>query len=67
MILRSLLKIVTIRGMPVRLHYTWLLVALIGIPLLTTIIIPTFLPDSSGLARIALALLILVLVRTAPS
>ncbi len=60
--MRNLLNIMTVRGMPVRLHYTWLFVALIGIPLLTTITIPLYMPDASGLARIALALLILVAV-----
>jgi Zn-dependent protease len=47
--------------MPVRLHYTWLLAALIGLPLLTIVMLPAALPDTSRLARLALALLILAL------
>jgi Zn-dependent protease len=46
--------------MPVRLHYSWLIAALIGVPLLTTVILPTAIPNSSVPGRLLLALLILV-------
>jgi Zn-dependent protease len=51
----------TVRGLPVRLHYTWLLVLLLGLPILSRVTLPGYLPELGGLATIALALLILAL------
>ena len=59
--MRNLFQIMTVRGMPVRLHYSWLIAALIGVPLLATVTIPNSMPDSSAPARILLALLIFVI------
>jgi Zn-dependent protease len=59
--MRNLFQIMTIRGVPVRLHYTWLIAVLIGIPFLTTITIPMSMPDSSTPTRVLLALLILAI------
>jgi Zn-dependent protease len=47
--------------MPVRLHYTWLIVALIGVPVLATLTLPSFTPNVSGPVGLLLALLTLVL------
>jgi len=60
--MRNLFHVVTVRGMPVRLHYTWLIVALIGIPLFTTVTLRIMMPDASGPIRILLALVTLVLI-----
>ncbi|HET9222675.1 MAG TPA: site-2 protease family protein [Roseiflexaceae bacterium] len=57
--MRDLYHIITVRRTPVRLHYSWLIAALIGLPLLTTVILPAALPDSSVPGRLLLALLIL--------
>jgi Zn-dependent protease len=59
--MRNLYHVLTIRGMPVRLHYTWLIAALLGVPVMSGVIIPIYLPDMGGLARFGLALLILAL------
>jgi Zn-dependent protease len=47
--------------MPIRLHYTWGIVVLLGIPVLSGAIIPAALPNLGGFARVVLALLILAL------
>ncbi|MDQ2995636.1 MAG: hypothetical protein M3R61_01065 [Chloroflexota bacterium] len=47
--------------MPVRLHYTWAIVALLGIPVLSGVTIPVALPTMGGVARVLLAVLILAL------
>jgi Zn-dependent protease len=57
--MRDLYHIITVRRTPVRLHYSWLIAALIGVPLLTTVILPAAIPDSSVPGRFLLALLIL--------
>jgi Zn-dependent protease len=59
--MRNLYYLTTIGRMPVRLHYTWAIVVLLGIPVLSGAIIPAALPNLGGLARIVLALLILAL------
>jgi hypothetical protein len=59
--MRNLYHVLTIRGMPVRLHYTWLIAALLSVPVMSGVIIPIYLPDMGGLARFGLALLILAL------
>jgi Zn-dependent protease len=59
--MRNLVYLTTIRGLPVRLHYTWLIVLLLGLPILTRVTLPSYLPELGGLANIALALLILAL------
>lgn len=60
--MRNLLKVVTVRGMPVRLHYTWLFIVLISLPLLTQYLLPQLLPAADGPARLAVAILILLAV-----
>jgi len=59
--MRTLYRVGTWRGMPVRLHYTWLVAALLGVPVLAEMTIPAELPNLGGVGRIVLALLILVL------
>jgi Zn-dependent protease len=59
--MRHLYYVLTIRGMPVRLHYTWAIVGLLGIPVLSGMLIPAALPTVGGFARVLLALLILAL------
>ncbi|MEP7188364.1 MAG: site-2 protease family protein, partial [Roseiflexaceae bacterium] len=59
--MRNLYYVTTIRGMPIRVHYTWLVVVLLGIPVLTNVAIPASLPEIGGLARLALALIVLAL------
>jgi Zn-dependent protease len=59
--MRNLYYLRTIRGMPVRLHYTWIVAALLGIPVLAEIILPTYAPNLTGLVRILLAALIAML------
>ena len=56
----DLYHIITVRRTPVRVHYSWLIAALIGVPVLTTVILPAALPDSSVPGRLLLALLVLV-------
>jgi site-specific recombinase XerD len=58
---RYLMYLTTVRGLPVRLHYTWLLVLLLGLPILSRVTLPGYLPELGSLATIALALLILSL------
>ncbi len=59
--MRNLYSITTIRGMPVQVHYTWIIVALLGVWVLGGVTLPAFLPASGVLARLLLALLILAL------
>jgi Zn-dependent protease len=59
--MRNLYYLRTIRGMPVRLHYTWIVAALLGIPILTEVVIPSYAADLGQLARILLTGLIVTL------
>jgi len=56
--MRTLYFVTTIRGRPVRLHYSWLVVALVGVPILVTFMLPAYLPSLGRFARIGLALLV---------
>src|SRR5512134_1492064 len=59
--MRNLYYLRTFRGMPVRLHYTWIVAILLGIPVLIEVILPASAPDLSGLARLGLTGLIAAL------
>jgi Zn-dependent protease len=59
--MRNLYYVRTIRGMPVRLHYTWMVAALLGIPIIAEIIVPASAPNLGVFARTLLSVLIAVL------
>jgi Zn-dependent protease len=59
--MRNLYYLRTIRGMPVRLHYTWIVAALLGIPIVAEVVLPAYAADLSHLARILLTALIVAL------
>ena len=54
--MRNLYHVTTIRGMPVRIHYTWLVVALLGLPVITHHRDSRLHTRIGGLARLALTL-----------
>jgi Zn-dependent protease len=56
--MRNLYYVRTIRGIPVRLHYTWIVAALLGIPMLAEIVLPASDPELSMLVRILLSVVI---------
>jgi Zn-dependent protease len=59
--MRNLYYLRTFRGMPLRLHYTWIVALLLGTPILTEVVLPAHAPELSGLARFGLAALIVAL------
>jgi Zn-dependent protease len=59
--MRNLYYVRTIRGIPVRLHYTWIVAALLGIPIIAEVILPASAPDLGIFVRILLSALIAVL------
>jgi Zn-dependent protease len=59
--MRNLYYVRTIRGMPVRLHYTWIVAALLGIPIIAEVILPAAEPGLGIFARILLSVLIAAL------
>jgi len=59
--MRNLYYVKTIRGMPIRLHYTWVIAAFLGVLALAEVVVPAYLPTMSGSAQIGLALLIVIL------
>jgi Zn-dependent protease len=59
--MRNLYYLRTFRGMPVRLHYTWIVAILLGTPILIEVVLPASAPELSGLARLGLAALIVAL------
>jgi Zn-dependent protease len=59
--MRNLYYVRTIRGMPVRLHYTWIVAVLLGIPIIAEVILPAAVPDLSAFTRILLSVLIAAL------
>jgi Zn-dependent protease len=59
--MRNLYYVGTIRGIPVRLHYSWIIAILLGIPTLFGAVLPTDAPDYSIWSYALLALLIVLL------
>jgi Zn-dependent protease len=59
--MRTLYHVATWRGTPLRLHYSWLSVALLGAAVLIGYTLPSALPELGRLGRFALALLIVAL------
>jgi hypothetical protein len=59
--MRNLYHVITIRGMPVRLHYTWLVLTLLGVWVIGGVIVPAYFLTSSLVVRSILALVILML------
>lgn len=57
--LRNLYYVMTIRGIPVRLHYTWIIVVLLGGWVLSGMTLPHYLPDLGTPALTALMILVL--------
>jgi Zn-dependent protease len=61
MFMRNLYYLRTFRGMPVRLHYTWIVAILLAIPILIEVVLPASAPELSGLARLGITALIVAL------
>jgi Zn-dependent protease len=59
--MRNLYYVRTFGGIPVRLHYTWIIAALLGIPTIAEVILPASAPDMFMFTRIVLSLLIAAL------
>lgn len=59
--MRHLYYIRTLGGIPVRLHYTWLILALLGVVVLPGVIFPAYMPELGRLAGLLLALVTLAL------
>jgi Zn-dependent protease len=59
--MRNLYYMRTIGGVPVRLHYSWIVAVLLGIPVIAEIILPAAAPDLHFFTRVALSVLIAAL------
>jgi Zn-dependent protease len=59
--MRNLYHIRTLGGMPVRVHYSWLIFALLGLVALPQAVFPAYLPELGRLPGLLLALLVLAL------
>jgi Zn-dependent protease len=59
--MRNLYLLRTIGGVPVRVHYSWIIVALLGLVALPRAVFPSYMPDLGLLGGLGLALLVLAL------